>query len=300
MDSTAGSLTRQKEIRMAMNGLTSKRVVITGAASGLGRSLALVLAAKGCKIGIADINIEGARETLEMVASRGGSGETYELDVSVPEEVEAMAGHFFAAWGGVDLLVNNAGVAVTGFVGDIPLEDWEWIFGINFWGMVYGCHSFIPRMRERGGGHILNVASSAGLLTLLEMSPYNTSKAGIIALSETLKEELAPDDIGVTVLCPMFFNTHLLDSMRYTDEFEPEFAHATFDNARMTSDLVAEAAVKAVEKGKLYCIPQRSGRVLWALKRLNPGLFYGTITFMNKRAVGRPLFLWMARKGLLQ
>ncbi|MFW6113376.1 MAG: SDR family NAD(P)-dependent oxidoreductase [Actinomycetota bacterium] len=285
---------------MAVDKLDSKRVVVTGAASGLGRSLALVLARKGCRMGLADLRAAGAEETLKMVVERGGSGEAYEIDVSKPDEVEAMAAHFFQTWGGVDLLVNNAGVVATGYVGDIPLDDWKWIFGVNFWGMLYGCHSFIPRMKERGGGHILNVASSAGLFSLLEMSPYNTTKAAVIALSETLRAELAPDNIGVTVLCPMFFKTHLLDTMRYTDEFETDFGRATFDNARMTSEEVAEAAVRALDKGKLYCIPQRSGRILWGIKRLNPGLFHSTIAYMSRRDWGKPLFMWMARKGLLQ
>ena len=283
-----------------MKRMDGKNVVITGAASGLGRSLALVLARKGCRIGIADINTEGASETLEMVERAGGSGEIYELDVRVAIDVETMAAHFFDTWGRVDLLVNNAGVAVTGYVGDIALEDWEWITAINFWGMVYGCHSFIPRMKKQGGGHIMNVASSAGLLSLLEMSPYNTSKAAVIALSETLRSEVAPDDIGVTVLCPMFFNTHLLDSMRFTDEFEPEFAHTTFEYARMTSDEVAERAVRAVERNKLYCVPQLSGRIFWLIKRINPGSYHNSLALIHRLPKGKAFFIWMARKGLLQ
>jgi len=292
---------RREKVRCAsMNRLDGKGVVITGAASGLGRSLALVLARKGCRIGIADINMDGAEETLKMVKGGGGDGETFKLDVSKPEEVEAMAAHFFETWGSVDLLVNNAGVAVTGFVGDIPLEDWEWIIGINFWGMLYGCHYFIPRMKAQGGGHILNVASAAGLLCMMEMAPYNTAKAGIISLSETLKWELAPDNIGVTVLCPMFFDTHLLDEMRFTDDFEHEFARTTFDHARMTSGEVAEAAVKAVEKGRLYCLPQTTGKFFWVIKRISPSFFSGLMAFVNQHPMARPLYLWLARKGLLQ
>ena len=283
-----------------MSRLDGKKVVITGAASGLGRALALALARKGCRIGIVDINTERAQETLEMVVAHGGSGEIYELDVRVAIDWEAMAGHFFTSWGGVDVLVNNAGVAVTGFVGDIPVENWEWIFSINFWGMVYGCHTFIPRMKAQGGGHIVNVASAAGLLSLQEMAPYNTTKAAVIALTETLRSELSPFKIAVTVVCPMFFNTHLLDDMRYTDEFETEFAHATFDNARMSADEVAQAVLKAIEKKRLYAIPQRSGRVLWALKRMRPGLYHGALAFFNRYKMGRPLFMWMARKGLVQ
>ncbi len=283
-----------------MKKLDGKRVVITGAASGLGRALALSLARKGCRIGIVDIDMEGAEETLEMVARYGGSGEVYRLDVRVEADWEAMTEYFFRSWGGVDVLVNNAGVVSTGHVGDIPLEDWEWIFAINFWGMVYGCHTFVPRMKAQGGGHIVNVASAAGILCLLEMAPYNTTKAAVIALSETLRSELAPAKIGVTVACPMFFNTHLLDDMRYTDEFETEFAHTTFENARMSADGVAEAIIRGVERKRLYVIPQRSGRVFWAVKRMHPDSYHRSLAFLNRTSAGRRLFMWMARKGLVQ
>ncbi|NPV60021.1 MAG: SDR family NAD(P)-dependent oxidoreductase [Actinobacteria bacterium] len=283
-----------------MKKLDGKRAVITGAASGLGRATAVALARRGCHVGVVDIDLEGAEETLGMVRAAGGSGEIYELDVRVAMDWEAMAEHFFSSWGGVDLLVNNAGVVSTGYVGDIPLEDWEWIFSINFWGMLYGCHFFLPRMKRQGHGHILNVASAAGIFNLLEMAPYNTTKAAVISLSETLREELAPEGIGITVLCPMFFNTNLLNTMRYTDEFEPEFARTTFEHARMTADEVAEAAIRAVEKGKLYCVPQFSGRFLWVIKRFSPGVFQGAVAFGNRFSWGKKVFMWMARKGLLQ
>ncbi len=280
--------------------LAGKRVVITGAGSGLGRALSLALAARGCRIGAADVDVDRAEETLKTVRERGGDGEFYLLDVSRPEEVEAMAAHFFTSWGGVDVLVNNAGVAAAGFVGQAPLEDWEWILGINFWGMLYGCHFFIPRMKAQGGGWIVNVASAAGLLALPEMAPYNVTKAAVIALSETLRSELAPYRIGVTVVCPMFFKTRLLETLRCTDDFEREFAHTSFDHARMTADQVAEAVLRAVERRKLYVIPQPSGRFFWALKRMRPGLYHGTLAFFNRDDLGRRLLLWMARKGLIQ
>lgn len=279
--------------------LDGKKVVITGAASGLGRSLALAMARKGCRIGVVDINVESAQETLEIVERAGGSGEIYELDVRVAIDVEAMADHFFKSWGGVDVLFNNAGVAVAGFVGDIPLEDWEWIIAINFWGMVYGCHSFIPRMKARGGGYIVNTASSAGITSFLEMAPYNTSKAAVISLSETLKIELAPFNIGVSVICPMFFNTGLLDDMRYTDEFQTEFSHAAFKYARITSDEVAQAVIKGMERKKLIIIPQLSGKVFYMQKRLSPSLYFAQLYQLNKMGWAKPLFMWMARHGMV-
>jgi NAD(P)-dependent dehydrogenase (short-subunit alcohol dehydrogenase family) len=282
-----------------VNKLRGKKAVITGAASGFGRAMALAMARRGCRIGIVDIDLEGAGETLRMVEQAGGSGEIYELDVRVLIDWEAMADHFFRSWGGVDVLVNNAGVVSVGPVGEVPIEDWEWIFSINFWGMVYGCHTFIPHMKEQGTGHIVNVASANGLMCLLEMAPYNTTKAAVIALSETLRSEL-PAGIGVTVVCPMFFNTHLLDGMRYTDKFWSDATHVAFNNARMTADEVAEAAIKAVEKRKLYVVPQASGKVFWMIKRMNPGLFHSSLGFLNHTGIGRDVFVWLAKKGLMQ
>ncbi len=283
-----------------MKKIEGKRAVITGAASGLGRSLALELARMKCRIGVLDIDAEGARETLRMVESAGGEGETYELDVRIPEGWEAMAAHFFDTWGGVDLLVNNAGVAAVGIVGDIPLEDWEWIFSINFWGMLYGCHTFIPRMKAQGCGHIVNVASAGGLLSSSEMAPYNTTKAAVISLSETLRVETAPYNIGITVACPMFFNTNLLHTMRYTDEWSYEFGVCTFENAKMTSDEVARRIIRAVERDKLYAVPQFSGKLNWLNKRLFPGAYYELFRSLNRMGRLRPFLLRMAQKGMLQ
>jgi NAD(P)-dependent dehydrogenase (short-subunit alcohol dehydrogenase family) len=280
--------------------LDGKKAVITGAASGLGRSLATTLAEEGWRIGIVDIDDAGAKETLELVKRAGGSGETFHADVSDPEEVTAFADHFFERWSGVDLLINNAGVAVAGIVGDIPLEDWDWIFGISFWGMLYGCHEFIPRMKAQGKGHIVNVASAAGLISLMDMGPYNTAKAAVISLSETLRMELAPYNIGITVACPMFFKTNLLDDMRYTDEWEREWAQSTFDNARMTSDEVARRIISAAKKNRLYVIPQVSGRFLWLLKRLMPETYYSVFRLLNSAGLLKPLADRLARWGLVQ
>jgi NAD(P)-dependent dehydrogenase (short-subunit alcohol dehydrogenase family) len=282
-----------------MSNLDGKRAVVTGAASGLGRALALILARKGWKIGITDINEAGSRETLELVKKAGGSGEVFPVDVSKPESVKAMADHFFSAWKGVDLLVNNAGIAISGLVGEIPLANWEKIMGINFWGMLYGCHEFIPRMKQQGGGHILNIASAAGLFSMTNMSPYNATKAAVISLSETLMPEVAPFNIGITVACPMFFNTNLVKNMAHTDPVETEFANAAFEFSRITSEEVAARIIRAVEKGRLYAIPMLSGKVSWFYKRLSPSLFYGTLAFLNRRGWLMPIGLRLARWGMV-
>ena len=131
-----------------------KTAVVTGAASGLGRDIAIALGRKGSRVLVADLDMKEAAITSTMVVQAGGAGEVYRCDVTRVEEVQAMADHVFAAWGGLDLLVNNAGVAAAGVVGNMPIEDWHWLMNINLWGMVYGCHAFIPRMKQSQRGQI--------------------------------------------------------------------------------------------------------------------------------------------------
>jgi len=282
-----------------MRGEYSRSAVITGAASGLGRALSLAWAEKGWKIGIADIDMEGAGETLEMVERAGGTGEAFNCDVRKPGDVQAMADHFFDAWDRVGVLVNNAGVVDVGRVGNIRIEGWERMIGTSLMGVIHGCHAFIPRMKEQGGGHIVNTASLAGIASLPEMGPYNVAKAGTISLSETLRTELAPYGIGVTVICPSFFNTNLLSDMTCTDEWERDFAQATFASARMTADEIAATVVRAVERNRFYVLPQHSAKFLWLMKRMFPETFYRILGVLLGLERGRNLFMWMARHGVL-
>lgn len=253
------------------------RVFITGGGSGLGRALAVALAPRKARILLGDINLAGAEETAEMVRKAGGTAETIMCDVGKSLEMEAAAERMMELWGGTDLLVNNAGVAVAGTIGDIALKDWTWIMKINLWGPIYGCHHFAPQMRKQGRGWILNVASNAGITTLPEMSPYNVTKAGVIALSETLYTELSGDNIKVSVLCPTFFQTNLMSTFRSSDERQRHLAEQMFKRSLCDVDHVAKVALRDMQKGKLYIIPQADGRFTWKSKRLSPQFFYDQI-----------------------
>ncbi|MDI6742570.1 MAG: SDR family NAD(P)-dependent oxidoreductase, partial [Smithella sp.] len=169
---------------------------------------------------------------------------------------------------------------------------------IDMWGMIYGCHYFIPRMKEQGGGHIVNVASIAGIACLPQMGPYNVAKAAVIALSETIKTELAPYNIGVSVACPSFFQTNLLKSMRYQNDFQKEFAQTTFEKGRLNASEIARRVMKAIDNNKLYVVPGLSARIIWLDKRFSPELFYRFMAFTLKKKFGEKLILWMARHGL--
>jgi NAD(P)-dependent dehydrogenase (short-subunit alcohol dehydrogenase family) len=283
--------------RDRLDRLGRKTAVITGAGSGLGRALSLNLARDGWRIGIVDVNREGAECTQDLVREAGGSGEVYRCDIRDSAEVEAMARHFFDDWGGVSLLVNNAGIAVAGFVGDAPVEEWRRIVDVNIMGTVHGCHAFIPLMKKQGAGHIVNVASSAGITNLPEMAPYNMTKAGVISLSETLCTELACDRIGVTVACPTFFDTNLLDGMSCTNEFQSDFAHSAFRNAKVTPDDIAAATIKGARRGRLYVFPQFAAKWTWAAKRLSPGLWFRTIALGYRLGIARGFIMWLSKHG---
>ncbi|MGD9763311.1 MAG: SDR family NAD(P)-dependent oxidoreductase [Candidatus Binatia bacterium] len=243
--------------------------MITGAGSGLGRALSVQLAQSGARLLLADINQAACGETADLVAQRGGRAETMVLDVSDAPQVERLAEAADRSLGYVDLVVNNAGVAVGGGVGETPVEDWQWVMSINLWGVIYGCHYFVPRLVRQGGGALLNVASAAGVVCAPTMAAYNVTKAGVIALSETLAAELEPTKVRVTVLCPYFFRTNILAAARVSEQTRA-LAEAAFAAAKISADEVAAAALHAVRAGQLYCFPMREARMAWRLKRLVP------------------------------
>lgn len=283
-----------------MDGNPVRTAVITGAAHGLGKACALALARKGCRIGLVDIEVEEAERTLREVEEAGGSGEAYRCDVRRHEEMLAMAGHFFAAWDRVDLLVNNAGVYGTACMEDVSIEDWQLIIDTDLWGVIYGCHAFIPGMRRQGGGHIVNVASAAGIVCAPETVPYSVAKAGVISLSEALRAELAPSRIGVTVVCPLFFQSHLFSTMTASDTtILKDISMTAAANARVNTDDIAAMIVRAVEKNRLYVLPQLSARLFWWFKRLMPAAFYGQTSFLYKHGLVKPVFTQLAKRGML-
>lgn len=273
-----------------MKKFKDNRAVITGAGSGLGRALCLELARQGWRILISDIKEARVQETLQLVQQAGGSGLALVCDVADKNQVASMADRVLAEWGGVDLLVNNAGVSVAGFVGRSPLENWQWVVDIDLWGVVYGCHFFIPLMKKTGSGHIVNIASNAGIASLPEMAPYNVAKAGVVSLSETLRSELAPFNIGVTVACPTFFTSNLLETFRYDTEEQHRIAQKMFAWASMDSVDVARSVLKGVRKNKLHVLSQKDAKFTWFAKRFFPSIYFGVLSFCYRRGMHRWIF----------
>ena len=194
-----------------MKGNHAKTAVVVGAVSKVGRAVTLELARQGFKLGIVDCGEDDARGTLEKVEREGGTAELYSCDVRYLEQVQDMAEHFLSEWGEVGLLVNNPGMNRGGDTGDIPVEDWEEVMDTNLLGVVYACRAFIPRMVEQGGGHIANGTYGAGINSAADSVPCDIARAGTISYTEKLRTELAPCDIGVTMLSSALVNTRLID-----------------------------------------------------------------------------------------
>jgi NAD(P)-dependent dehydrogenase (short-subunit alcohol dehydrogenase family) len=263
-----------------------KNAIVTGGASGLGRALAVELARKGWCIAIADVNTAGGEETLRLVRQAGGDGFVEELDVRHIEEWEALRDRLKARWDHLDVLANNAGVAGSGLVGEYSLENWRWIIDVNLWNGINGCHTFVEWLKANPrGAHIFNTCSLAAIVSAPTMAAYNVTKAGMLALSETLYSELRPYNVGVTAICPAVFRTNLLDNARWCREEERTLFLHGFATAKMTAQDVARAAIRAMERKQLYCLMPFESGFNWYLKRLAPTWLLGKVSKMFEKGL---------------
>jgi NAD(P)-dependent dehydrogenase (short-subunit alcohol dehydrogenase family) len=195
--------------------LRGKTSVVTGGASGIGRALALRFAREGANVIVADLDGAGMEAVAAEARGLGVKALTVPTDVSELAQVEALAARAFETFGAVHVLCNNAGVAAWGGLESATHRDWQWVLGVNLWGVIHGVEAFVPRMIARGEpGHIVNTASMAGLIASKGLGVYNTSKYAVVGLSETLAKDLKPYRIGVSVLCPMGVETRIRQSDR--------------------------------------------------------------------------------------
>ena len=263
---------------------SGQRVVITGAGSGLGRELALRYAREGARLALADIHDEGLNVTLAIVREMGGWGFTQRCDVRDFSQLAALAQSCQERMDGVDVLINNAGVASGGLFWDLTLEDWEWQISVNLMGVVKGCKAFVPMFTKQHSGRIINIASMAALMQAPGMSNYNVAKAGVVALSESLLAELKPLGIDVSVACPSFFQTNLLDSYRGPDQATKEQIAKLLQSSPISAAEVADSVFTQSEAGEFMILPHESGRQAWELKQANPAAIYAEMTrLMEKR-----------------
>ncbi len=263
------------------------RVFITGGASGLGRALGLRFAREGGRVALGDVNEERLAEAAEAVAAAGGEALPLRCDITSDEEVAAAAAAVGAAWGGIDVLVNNAGVAAAGTVLDTSMDDWRWMTEINLLGAVRVIQAFLPMMEAAGSGHVINVASAAGIVQSPGMASYNVAKGGMIALSETLMAEVAGFGVGVTVVCPSFFTTNLMESYRGPDEGARDLAGRLMDRSKLDADDIADAVYEGYRDKDFFVFGHGEARLAYHFKRLFPGLFRWSTERAGQKLFGR-------------
>lgn len=259
-----------------------KRAFITGAASGLGRAIATELAAAGWQLGLLDVSAPRLAEAEAALRALGATPHTYAGDVVDEAFVAASVGDFVHRAGGLDIMVNNAGVAAAGPVETTPPSDWRWITGINLFGVVWGCQAAVPHLRAAGTGLVLNVASSAGFAAAPQMSAYNATKAAVISLTETLAAELEGTGIQASVAMPGFFSTHLLATMRAPDE-QRAMAQRIMQSSGEDATSAARAILAAAARGRLHIVWPDKYRLAWRLKRLFPAWFVRRVAKMRDR-----------------
>lgn len=254
--------------------MQTKRIFITGGASGLGFAIAQVCAQAGWRVCIGDRDSERGQAVIASLQRLQAEAQFFACDVTKMSDLQQVAEQLQQQWGGVDVVVNNAGVAQVGKLSQTSLDDWQWIIDINLMGVVRGCQAFLPTFKAQGHGYFVNVASMAGLLDVANMTAYNATKAAVVSLSETLQNELAKDNIGVTVVCPSFFRTNLADGMRTSIDGMPDKLDKLMSASKLNAQDIAKIILRCIEQGKFYCLPHREGRTAWYLKRFLPRQWY--------------------------
>ncbi|GAA1540151.1 SDR family NAD(P)-dependent oxidoreductase [Kribbella lupini] len=240
------------------------RVLVTGGASGLGLALVERFVAEGHQVLSTDV----------AAGLTPPAGATYrQLNVRSPEDWDAAVEWVEQTWGGLDILVNNAGIATGGRIDVETLAEWDRVVDINLMGVVRGCRAFTPTFKRQRSGQIVNTASAAGLVHPPMMSSYNTVKAAVVALSETLSHELHPYDVSVSVVCPSFFKTNLADSLQGADTAMSDSARRLIEKSPRTADDIAAVVIAGVKKKQFLIIPDRPALLAWRTKRFARPLY---------------------------
>lgn len=260
-----------------------KVALITGAGSGLGRQLATDLSREKWFVVASDIDKKACDETHSLLET----GISFTLDTTKLEDWQMVLSELSSRSIQVDLFINNAGVSSSGAIGDFSLEKWRSIFEINFWGYLNGLHIFLPHLKANPkGAHIVNVASIAAILSAPRMGCYAATKAAVLSLSETLYTELWGTGIGVTVVCPSFFQSSILTSKNFLRKEERQAAlHATVTSS-LSVEKLSRKILLAIASNQLYVVePLITGWCFWLLKRLMPVFFLNLIRRRTTKAL---------------
>ncbi|WP_277052233.1 SDR family NAD(P)-dependent oxidoreductase [Zestomonas thermotolerans] len=266
-----------------MKSFENKVAAITGAGSGIGRALAYRLARQGCHLALADVNAEGLAETAAQARQLGVTVTEALVDVADRAAVHAWAEQVVRDHGRVNAIFNNAGVAQSGTVEGNDYADYEWIMGINFWGVVHGTKAFLPHLKASGEGHIVNISSVFGLFSQPGMSSYNATKFAVRGFTESLRQELDMLDCGVSASCvhPGGIKTNIARTARMNDSLaqvtgqDPEQARRQFHEQllRTSPDRAAEVIINGVLRNKRRILIGPDAWLLDGMQRLMPALY---------------------------
>ncbi|MCP4199435.1 MAG: SDR family oxidoreductase [Proteobacteria bacterium] len=270
------------------NGATA---IVTGGASGIGRALAVELAARGCEVVLADRQIDLAREVTDHIGASGGKARAIEIDVTDFSAVEKLVHETARQSGRLDYIFNNAGISIGGLVDRHEIGDWNQIVDVNLLGVIHGTHAAYPIMAEQGFGHIVNTASLAGLIPVPGAASYATTKAAIVSLSRSLRAEAAHRGVRVSALCPGAVRTPMLDGCgkygKVLGDISPEMLNDFIEKMKpMPADRFAKKVLRGVQKNKTIIIVPSWLRVIWWMDRLFPGLvmFFTQKSFQKLQA----------------
>ncbi len=244
-----------------------RRVLITGAGSGLGLALAHRYARNGARVACVDLHLDRAQAACDAID--GDAHLAIAADVGDDDSMQALFERIRTEWGGVDVLINNAGIASAGPMVKTTMDEWRKVLEIDLLGVVRGCRLFLPDMLTAGRGQIINTASFAGLAAAPGGMSYGVAKAGVVALSEQLRAEVEHKGVRVSVICPAFFRTNLLDGA-IIDEKTKVRVNKLMDRSPDTVDSVADHVFGAAERGKFMIIPTKREPRYWRMKRWMP------------------------------
>jgi short-subunit dehydrogenase len=261
-----------------------KTAAITGAGSGIGRALARKLASSGCNLALSDISEDGLAETTALIGNQPVKCITTKLDVSNREAVEAWAAASIEEFENIDLVFNNAGVTVVDNVNTMTYDDFYWVMNVNFWGVVHGSKAFLPHLLRRRQGHIINISSLFGLVTVPGQSAYHASKFAVRGFTESLGQEVRGKGVGVSCVHPGGILTDIAKNARFKRSFlgsqtAEEFSNSFDAIARTTSEQAAEVILDGVRKNKRRILIGSDARLLDCLQRLMPTKYSD---FLNK------------------
>ncbi len=274
---------------MDVRNLAGKWALVTGAASGIGKATALALARRGANVVLCDVDQNGLKITQDLAASLGRKTVARRVDVSRRDEMASFADEVHQDLEAIDILVNNAGVALGASFEETLLEDWDWIIGINLLGVIHGLHYFVPNMVARArAGHVVNIASMAGLLAVRALSAYSTTKFAVVGLSEALRAELESHGIGVTAVCPGFVNTPLVESARMRGKAAEALARQEIvdfiERRQHTPERVAETILRAIQRNRAIAPVFPEAWLGYYMKRFTPRLLAWALRKGSERA----------------